>query len=201
MKTYKNLYPKIYEFENLYRAYRAARRAKRAQVSVASFEFDWEHNLLELQTELREQTYRPGAYDNFYIYEPKRRLVSAAPFRDRVVHHALCNVIEPIWEARFIASSFACRVGKACPERSRRGTHQLAHHIADARTLTLMDLILTSGADIQSAECPRVYFPSDDLFAALRPRGLPIGNLTSQFWANHPQVPQGAAVFAGGAGG
>jgi hypothetical protein len=228
MKTYKNLYPKIYEFENLYRAYRAARRAKRAQVSVASFEFDWEHNLLELQTELREQTYRPGAYDNFYIYEPKRRLVSAAPFRDRVARsdHALCNVIEPIWEARFIASSFACRVGKGthqamdqCQTWTRRYRyalqgdivkyfpsvdHQilrelLAHHIADARTLTLMDLILTSGADIQSAECPRVYFPSDDLFAALRPRGLPIGNLTSQFWANHPQVPQGAAVFAGGA--
>jgi hypothetical protein len=213
MKTYKNLYPKIYEFENLYRAYRAARRAKRAQVSVASFEFDWEHNLLELQTELREQTYRPGAYDNFYIYEPKRRLVSAAPFRDRVARsdHALCNVIEPIWEARFIASSFACRVGKGthqamdqCQTWTRRYRYALqgdivkyfpsvdhpilrellAHHIADARTLTLMDLILTSGADIQSAECPRVYFPGDDLFAALRPRGLPIGNLTSQFWAN-----------------
>ena len=85
------------------------------------FEFDMEHNLLTLQDELRDQTYRPGPYDNFYIYEPKRRLVSAAPFRDRGVHYALCQrnlfrVIEPIWEACFIHTSFACRVGK--------GTHK-----------------------------------------------------------------------------
>ena len=116
MKTFKNLYPKVYSFENLYTAFRQARRGKRRRVEVAAFEFDMERNLLQLQAELREQTYSPGAYTNFYIYEPKRRLVSAAPFRDRVVHHALCQVIEPIWEARFIHTSFACRVGK--------GTHQ-----------------------------------------------------------------------------
>jgi len=96
MKSYKNLYPQIHSFETLYTAYRAARRGKRGRVAVARFEFDLEHNLLELQAELREQSYRPGAYTNFHIYEPKRRLVSAAPFRDRVVHHALCRTIEPI---------------------------------------------------------------------------------------------------------
>ena len=117
MKTYKNLYPQIYSFANLYQAYRAARKGgKRKKVEVASFEFDLEPNLLALETELQEQTYQPGGYTNFYIYEPKRRLVSAAPFRDRVVHHALCRVIEPIWEARFIHTSFACRVGQ--------GTHK-----------------------------------------------------------------------------
>jgi RNA-directed DNA polymerase len=86
MKTYKNLYPQIYNFSNLYQAFRAARKGKRDRVAVASFEFDLEHNLLALETELRDQTYRPGPYTNFYIYEPKRRLVSAAPFHDRVVH-------------------------------------------------------------------------------------------------------------------
>jgi len=79
MKTYKNLYPQIYTFENLYTAYRKARRGKRSRVAVAAFEFDMEHNLLELQRELCDQTYRPGAYHNFIIREPKRRLVSAAP--------------------------------------------------------------------------------------------------------------------------
>jgi len=116
MKTYKNLYPQIYNFGNLYAAYRKARKGKRGRVAVAAFEFDMEHNLLQLQAELYDQTYRPGPYHNFYIYEPKLRLVSAAPFRDRVVHHALCQVIEPIWEPRFISTSFACRVGK--------GTHK-----------------------------------------------------------------------------
>jgi len=89
MKTYKNLYPQIYTFDNLYTAYRRARKGKRSRVEVAAFEFDLEQNLLQLQSELRDQTYRPGPYHNFYIREPKRRLVSAAPFRDRMVHHGL----------------------------------------------------------------------------------------------------------------
>jgi len=102
MKTYKNLYPQVLDFPNLYIAYRRARRGKRDWVAVAGFEFDLEHQLLQLQDELEGLTYRPGSYTNFHINEPKRRLVSAAPFRDRVVHHALCQVIEPIWEARFV---------------------------------------------------------------------------------------------------
>lgn len=212
MKSYKNLYPHIYAFANLYQAFRAARKGgKRKKVAVASFEFDLEHHLLELETELRQQTYQPGGYTNFYIYEPKRRLVSAAPFEDRVVHHALCRVIQPIWEARFINTSFACRVGKGTHKaldqaqawvRSYKYAlqgdivkffpsidHQilrgfLAHHLADRQVMWLIDQILNSGAGILAAEYPPTYFPGDDLFALNRPRGLPIGNLTSQFWAN-----------------
>lgn len=74
MKTYKNLYSQIYNFANLCRAFRAARKGKRDRVEVAGFEFDLEHNLLELEADLREQRYQPGGYTNFYIYEPKRRL-------------------------------------------------------------------------------------------------------------------------------
>ena len=65
--------------------------------SVATFEFFLEEKLIDLQNELIDQTYQPGGYSSFYIHEPKRRLISAAPFTDRVVHHALCNVIEPIF--------------------------------------------------------------------------------------------------------
>jgi hypothetical protein len=73
MKSYKNLYSPIYAFANLYQAFRAARKGgKRHQIEVASFEFDLEDNLLALEAELRDQTYRPGGYTNFYIYEPKR---------------------------------------------------------------------------------------------------------------------------------
>lgn len=211
MKTYKNLYPQIYDFANLHAAYRRARCGKRDRTAVASFEFDLERNLLQLQDELRTHAYAPGAYTNFTIHEPKRRLVSAAPFRDRVVHHALCSVTEPIWEARFIGTSYACRVGKGthraieqCHAWVRRYRyafqgdivkyfpsidHQvlaslLAKHIADRETLGLIEQLLASGEGIQAEERPPIYFPDDDLFAILRPRGLPIGNLTSQFWAN-----------------
>jgi retron-type reverse transcriptase len=80
---------------------------------VAAFEFRYEDELLRLGEELREETYRPGPYRRFYAVENgKRRVISAAPFRDRVVHHALCALIEPIWEARFIHDSYASRPGK-----------------------------------------------------------------------------------------
>jgi retron-type reverse transcriptase len=211
MKTHKNLYPQITDFANLYLAYRRARRGKRDRVAVASFEYDLERNLFELQDELRTHTYAPGGYTNFTIHEPKRRLVSAAPFRDRVVHHALCSVIEPIWEARFIHTSYACRVGKGthramdqCHAWVRRYGYAfqgdivkyfpsidheilrdlLARLIADRETMWLIEALLASGEGIQAEERPPIYFPGDDLFAVLRPRGLPIGNLTSQFWAN-----------------
>lgn len=116
MKTYRNFYSQIYDFENLYQAYRAARRAKRDRFEIMRFEQRVEDNLFQLQQALREQTYAPGTYRHFYIYEPKRRKISAAPFHDRVVHHALVNLLEPIWERRFIHDSYACRVGK--------GTHR-----------------------------------------------------------------------------
>jgi len=211
MKTYKNLYPQICAFDNLYWAYRDARKGKRDRVAVADFEFNMEHNLFALEDELRAQTYQPGPYTNFYIYEPKRRLVSAAPFRDRVVHHALCNIIEPIWEARFIDQSYACRVGKGTHKALEQCRAWIKHYpyalqgdivkyfpsidhqilyglltrrIADAQTLWLIRQIMDSGAGILAHESAPLYLPEDDLFAVLRPRGLPIGNLTSQFWAN-----------------
>lgn len=101
MKTYTNLYPTIASFGNLYVAYRKAAKGKRGQAAVAAFEFDLERNLYRLEDELLAQTYRPGPYRSFTIRDPKLRLVSAAPFRDRVVHHALCNVLEPIFERTY----------------------------------------------------------------------------------------------------
>ncbi len=89
MKTYKHLYPKICCMTNLYRAYRAAAKGKRGKPPVAAFEFDLEENLLQLWKELTAQSYIPGPYRHFTIHYPKHRKISAAPFRDRVVHHAL----------------------------------------------------------------------------------------------------------------
>ncbi len=107
------MYQQVYSFENLFAAYRAARRGKRRRPEVAVFEFNAEEELFALRDELRDKTYRPGPYHSFYIHEPKRRLISAAPFRDRVVHHALCQVIEPLFERRFIPDSYANRLSRA----------------------------------------------------------------------------------------
>ena len=205
------MYPRVWAWENLELAYRQARRGKRGAAPAADFERRLEDNLVGLQDELREEVYRPGAYHSFYIHEPKRRLISAAPFRDRVVHHALCNIIEPMFESRFIHDSYANRKQKGthraldrCQQFARRYRyavqldvvqffpsidHQLlraplARIIADARVMGLCDAILASGEGIQAEEYRMTYFRGDDLFAVLRPRGLPIGNLTSQFWAN-----------------
>ena len=89
-----DLYAQVCSWSNLRAAHRKAARGKRNKSPAATFEIRLADNLLELEQELRAFTYQPGAYHSFYIHEPKRRLISAAPFRDRVVHHALCNVIE-----------------------------------------------------------------------------------------------------------
>ncbi|MEW5718711.1 MAG: reverse transcriptase domain-containing protein [Chloroflexota bacterium] len=205
------MYPQLCSWDNLLLAYRKAAKGKRGHPNVAAFEYRLEDNLLALQRELRDQTYQPGAYTSFYIHEPKRRLISAAPFRDRVVHHALCNLLTPIFERSFIDDSYANRVGKGthralnrCQEFARRYRYvlqcdvrqffpsidhailrdTLARKIDDARVLWLVDQILASGVGVLSEDYAMVWFQSDDLFAADRPRGLPIGNLTSQFWAN-----------------
>ncbi len=211
MKTYKHLYPKIYAFDNLYQAFRKARRGKRSRPEVAAFEHHLEEKLWQLHADLREHTYTPGPYHHFYIYDRKKRKISAAPFRDRVVHHALCAVIEPIWEARFIHDSYACRKGKGTHKAADRAQAFARHHayvlkgdvrrffpsvdhailraklaryIADDEVLWLIDRILHSGAGVLESEYDMQWFPGDALFSPLRDRGLPIGNQTSQFWGN-----------------
>jgi hypothetical protein len=211
MKTYRHLYPQIISFANLYEAFRKARKGKRDRREVAAFELDLEDNLFRLQEELAAHTYAPGPYRSFYIRERKLRLISAAPFRDRVVHHALCRVLDPIWESRFIHDTYACRPGKGthkaidrCQHFARRypyvlqcDVHQffpaidltilrekLTRRIADKETLWLIDRILDGGAGVLNPVYEMEWFPGDRETAWLRPRGLPIGNLTSQSWAN-----------------
>ncbi len=205
------MYTKLYTWHNLLLAYRKAAKGKRGQATVAAFEHRLEDNLLHLQADLQTQTYRPGPYTSFYIHEPKQRLISAAPFRDRIVHHALCNLIEPLFERSFIDDSYANRVGKGthralarCRQFSRRYRYvlqadieqyfpaidhailrrTLARKVENEGTLWLIDQILDGGRGVLSEVYQMRWFPGDDLTAALRPRGLPIGNLTSQFWAN-----------------
>ncbi len=204
-------YELISSWDNLWLAYRFAAKGKRGTHTVAAFELQVADRLLALQHELRSKTYRPGAYCNFVIHEPKRRKISAAPFRDRVVHHALCNLIEPVFESRFIQNSYANRVGKGThrainrlQDWSRQYRYvlrcdvvqhfpsldhallyaKLERLIDDKDILWLASSIINSGDGVLANEYTPVFFPGDDLLSLCRPRGLPIGNLTSQFWSN-----------------
>ena len=167
--------------------------------------------LTDLMHDLRAGRYRPQPYVHFFIHEPKRRRISAAAFRDRIVHHALCAIIEPRFERVFIPNSFANRVGKGthraidCAQQFARRYRYvlradvrqhfasidhailldaLRPHVPEIDLLELVSLILASGAAELRDDYSMVWFPGDDLLAACRPRGLPIGNLTSQFWSN-----------------
>jgi len=209
MKRYGNLYPKICDFKNVLTASKKAQCCKRYRDDVLAFNYELELNLVRIQEELATKSYKPGPYKTFVIYEPKRRLISAAPYRDRVVHHALCNIIEPLFDRSFIDGCYANRRGK--------GTHKALDHfvaltkqyryclradiekyfpsvdhdilktairrkIKCPNTLWLMDVILDN-SNVQ--EPVFQYYPDDTLLTpCYRRHGLPIGNLTSQLCAN-----------------
>ena len=205
----RRLYARLTSFASLHAAARKARLGKRYRPPVLAFQANLEAELLRLQEELRSSTYRPGPYRQFRIRDPKPRLISAAPFRDRVVHHALCAAIAPPLERTFHPGSHANRRGYGSHRALRCFTlaaarhrwvlqadirlyfpsidltilgAQLAQRIACPGTLWLLDQILANGAIAGPA---LDTFPGDTLLTPLeRPRGLPIGNLTSQFLAN-----------------
>ena len=209
MKRYGGLWDGVVSWDNLLLAARKARRGKRSRPCVQRFEFDIEAQLLRLRDELCSGAYRPGAFRTHWITRPKPRLISAAPYRDRVVHHALMNVLEPILDRHFHPHSYACRKDKGTHAAADRLQALMRRHryvlqcdirkyfpsidheilkgkfrrlIKDRRVLWLMDLIVDH-SNVQ--EPVTEYFRGDDLFAPVaRRRGLPIGNLTSQWFAN-----------------
>ncbi len=209
MRRRGGLWPEVISFPNLLLAFHKAARAKRDHPNVARFRFHLERELCQLQDELQSRSYEPGPYFTFRIFEPKERLISAAPFRDRVVHHALCNVLAPVLEATFIEDSFACRTGKGTHAAVDRFTHfarrhrfvlhgdvqkyfpsvdhqvlkaRVARHVKDRDVLWLAERIIDHS---NPQEPVQEWYAGDDLFApAARRVGLPLGNQTSQLFAN-----------------
>jgi RNA-directed DNA polymerase len=194
---------------HMIRSARAAAKGKKKRPDAARFLLDMEPECFRLADELASGSWMPGRYQTFTIREPKPRLISAAPFRDRVVHHALVSILEPHFERRFVAHSYACRKGKGshkaldrAAELSRRRKFVLKGDISkffpsidheilkgevrrvvcDERLLAALERVI----DGSNAQEPTLeWFAGDDLFApAERQRGIPIGNLTSQFLAN-----------------
>ena len=215
MKTYKNLFEKFTSFDNLLKAFKKARRGKRYKGYATGFNYNLASNLLKIRNQLSQEHYQFNEYKIFYVYDPKKRLIKAPPFPDRIVHHALCNVIEPIFDRKFIYDSYACRKNKGTHRAVKRLqkflirmyrretllvyalkmdvskyfpsiNHQILFQlirkkIADPKILNLIkELIATSSTGDEYD----YLFPPDSHFRIKQPRGIPIGNLTSQVFAN-----------------
>jgi hypothetical protein len=197
-----------FSFRALWCAAARAARGKRTRAAVARFRLDLEGEICALRDELCAGVWTPSRPRILAIRDPKPRTISILPFRDRVVHQALGAVLGPAVERRLIRDTYACRVGAGTHAAFRRATAwsrtyrwfvhldvarffpsmdhavvraQLRQDVQDPLLLDLCDRILRAG----ECERHRAHFPGDDLFAPLaREVGLPLGNLTSQLWAN-----------------
>ncbi len=213
MKRFNNLFPKIIDYENLWHAYLNARKNKRFRGEVLEFSNNVEENLIQIQNELIHKMYQVGRYREFHVYEPKKRLIMALPFRDRVVQWAIYQVIEPLFDKQFIDDSFACRKGKGTQDaakklqywmRKHERSHQrpyylkldiskyfyridhdvllniLKNKIKDRDLLDLLEIIIRSESTKFGVPLGDHHFENERIEGI----GMPIGNLTSQLFAN-----------------
>ncbi|RUM90691.1 MAG: Retron-type reverse transcriptase [Thiomicrospira sp.] len=193
-RKHRNLIDNILSDENFRLAHQKASAGKRQSAGYLSFKEHDAANLADLISSIKNKSYQPGAPREFWVYEPKPRPITALPFRDRIVQHALVNVIMPIFESGMLPNSYACRKGK--------GSHKGA--IATQAAMRKLDKserpVFALKTDFSK------YFYSIDrsvLWRQIRKKiscrhtlwlieqftpcsgdGLPIGNLTSQLWAN-----------------
>ena len=192
MRRDKHLWASVIERGNLLRAFHQAARGKRRKLEVGEFAADLDGNLSRMRRELEDRTFQTGQFHTFKIRDPKERTIHAARFPERVFHHALMNLCEPVLERQSVFHSYACRKGKgrlaaiAVAERAARGAawylkldirkyfesipHEpliarLRHLFGDAEVLFWLEQILRG-------------------HQAARGHGLPIGSLTSQHLAN-----------------
>ncbi len=195
MKSFNNLHEKIYSFENLHKAYLKARRNKRYKSEVLEFSNNLEENLITLQNELIYEVYEPSRYREFIIHEPKERLILALPFRDRVIHQAINNIIEPIFEKTFINDSYACRKTKGTLTGVKKMAYYLNKNLANNKeTFCLkmdvkkyfysIDHSMLKNLLRRKIRCAKTLRLLDVIIDSTDDPGIPVGNLTSQLFAN-----------------
>jgi RNA-directed DNA polymerase len=193
-----DLYSQICSYDNLYTAYKNARKGKTLKQYVIDFEANLVDNLHDLQIELRFHIYKPKPLQTFILRDPKTRCINKSAFRDRIVHHALCNIIAPLIEKQFIFDSFANRKGKGtfkAIERfetfsrivSKNHTKRkfvlkadIKKYFEHVNHTILLDILKRTIKD------KRVLWLIKRILYhySTSGRGMPLGNLTSQFFAN-----------------
>lgn len=192
-KKFKNLIQRIASRENLLNAFEKASKGKRRSMGYLVFKEHLGANLARLHDELSDGTYKQGAYRNFFVFEPKKREISALPFYDRVAQHALCNVIDPILDATFLPQSYACRTNKgthagaidlqAMMRRMGKDGNVYALKTDFSKFFPSVDRAILRQEIMRKISCE----PTMKLIDSITPlsgKGLPIGNLTSQLYAN-----------------
>ena len=198
MKRTGDLMARIASFQNLERAWRNARKGKRRSPAMQIYAYDLERHLWRTRRALLAGTWRFGPYRSFGICDTKPRRIVAAPFADRVVHHAICGIIEPLFDRGFIHDSYACRTGKgnlAAVHRFQRFVRAVPDGFVlqcdVARCFQSVDHSVLLELLARKIKDPRLLALLQDLVASapLDPefgpgRGIPIGNLTSQLFAN-----------------
>ena len=204
MKTVNNIYNEIISPENLFLAWDEFKRGKQHKKDVQRFEWNLEENIFKLYRELKNKTYQHGPYESFYIHDPKQRHIHKALVSDRILHHAIFAVINPIFEQTFISTSFSCRVdfgvhkgvgkfGKMVRKISQNGFRRCFVLKCDIRKFfdtidhnILLEVIKKRVQDNSATwlleEIIRSF--TSPHFKPPRHKGLPIGNLTSQLFAN-----------------
>lgn len=184
------LYSQVIAFPNLVWAWKLASRGKRDRLPVARFAAEMDERLIEIKRALSTGAWQPGTHRQFFVYDPKFRSIAAPPFADRVVHHAICSVIEPLFERRFIFDSYACRVDKGAHVairrlqtflRKKRAVYALKCDIS--KFFASIDHNILRQIIRQTIHDQKLLKVLDLIIAGYSP-GIPIGNLTSQLFAN-----------------
>lgn len=194
MKRFSNLFEKTADFNSLITAAKKAAKGKHSSYQAIDFLFHMETNVIQLQKEIITGRYKPRPYRTFKVYEPKQRLICAADFRDRVVHHSVCTAMEPIFEGYSIFDSYACRKNKGTHKALKRAqqflkknTYFLKSDIRkffDSIDYVVMKYLLGQKNKDHKMQLLMETIINHPVPGCMAGKGLPIGNLTSQQFAN-----------------
>src|SRR3989344_8491222 len=209
MKRHGNLFEELCSYENLKLAFKKARKGKTQRPYVIEFEKNLKNNLIELRTELLFHNYSPKPLKTFILRDPKTRKISKSDFRDRIVHHALYNIIEPIFDKIFIYDSYANRKGKGSLAAIKRfdkfkrkiskngklngwfNNNQvkgyclkadIKHYFEEVNHEILLNIIKRKIKDNRIIWL--IHKILNNFNTKINGKGMPLGNLTSQFFAN-----------------
>jgi RNA-directed DNA polymerase len=190
MKRYNNLFQNLISLENLYLAEKRARKGKQNKKEVQEYLINLDQNILELHYELRFKTYKVSKYYHFIVYEPKQRKISKLPYKDRIVHHALINIIGDILIKSFISQTYSCIKGRGIHRGLRELTKYLKNKENTKYCLKLdIKKYYPSISNDKLKQLFRRKFKDKDLLWLIdliieSHKGCPLGNYTSQYFAN-----------------
>ncbi len=195
----RDLWKELCSYGNLLEAFKKASKHKTVKPYVQEFEKNLKGNLIQLRIDLLFYSYRPKPLETFILHDPKTRTISKSAFRDRIVHHALCNIIEPLFEKSFIWDSYANRKGKGVLKAiqrfdffkqkvSKNGCKHffvlkadVSHYFDTVDHSILLEIVKKKVKDKRIIWLIKQILNN---YHTSQGRGMPLGNLTSQFFAN-----------------